>query len=312
MAEIRAPDKRVQVKKDLTGMKFGRWTVLEQADDTVLSSGKHIARWLCRCECGTEKVINGLTLKSGETSSCGCSRHHAQVEVKQDLTGKKFGRLTVVRRDEDGVKPDGTHVARWICQCDCGTIRSFRQSALVNQGTQSCGCKQREVTRARNETHGFSKTRLYTVWGGMINRCANKGDKNYKNYGAKGISVCDEWKHDFAAFREWAITNGYDENAPRGKCTIDRIDYTGNYSPENCRIVDMKEQARNTSRTQLFTWNGETKAVKDWAKTFGFNYTTLYNRIFRSGMSFEDAISAPLREWPSLSRKKEKNNGTSV
>lgn len=98
--------------------------------------------------------------------------------------------------------------------------------------------------------HGGAATRLYSVWRGMHSRCYQKSHNCYKYYGARGITICDEWLHDFGAFREWAMANGYDENAPRGQCTIDRIDNDKGYSPDNCRWVDMKVQAKNKGHSR--------------------------------------------------------------
>lgn len=93
--------------------------------------------------------------------------------------------------------------------------------------------------------HGLNGTRLYRVWHSVKNRCYNKNNHAFKYYGALGVTVCDEWKNDFVAFRKWMLENGYDESAPWGKCTIDRIDPNGNYCPENCRVVDMVVQRHN-------------------------------------------------------------------
>lgn len=163
-----------------------------------------------------------------------------------DLTGRRFGRLTVISRD--GSDKQGR--ATWLCVCDCGTEIIIRGSNLLTGNTKSCGCLEQE-TRVHNgyrrmkRTHGMSKTRLYEVWSGMKRRCYNKKHPYFKNYGARGISVCPEWKDDFYTFAIWAKSHGYDENAPRGKCTLDRIDPNGNYSPENCRFSDMGVQQNN-------------------------------------------------------------------
>lgn len=180
----------------------------------------------------------------------------------QDMTGMRFGRLTVVQQGGDYVlTTNGRHRVRWLCKCDCGNSCLVMRSSLIHKDTQSCGClksdngkifgienfKHSPIGKA---THGKSGTRLYNVWKGMKKRCYNSSEKYYCNYGGRNIAVCDEWKNCFDAFYEWAMSNGYDPNAPRGKCTIDRINNDGNYEPQNCRWVDVATQNKNQQRTK--------------------------------------------------------------
>lgn len=111
--------------------------------------------------------------------------------------------------------------------------------------TKSCGCLHNDSARIRFSKHGKSGTRLNAIWKAMNQRCSNPLDKNYDRYGGRGIFVCEEWRDSFQAFYEWAMANGYDENAPTGQCTIDRIDNDKGYSPDNCRWVTMKTQRNN-------------------------------------------------------------------
>jgi len=161
-----------------------------------------------------------------------------------DETGNRYGRLTVVCREES-IK-DG--VARWLCQCDCGGKKVVIGSKLRRGETRSCGCLEQE-TRAHNghrrSVHNMSESRLYGVWSGMKTRCNCPSHPHYEDYGGRGISVCDEWANDFQTFAAWALSHGYDEKAPKGKCTLDRIDPDGNYCPENCRFADMNVQQNN-------------------------------------------------------------------
>lgn len=132
---------------------------------------------------------------------------------------------------------------------------------------KSCGCLINH-----NLKHGMYKTKLYNVWYGIKRRCLHKNDPHYENYGARGISVCDEWKDDFLAFYNWAIENGYDENK---KLSIDRINVNGNYEPNNCRWVTMKTQQNNRRNNHRITYKGETKTLQQWAEHFNFNSRTL-------------------------------------
>lgn len=160
----------------------------------------------------------------------------------KNLTGQRFERLTVVKRL--GYRPQ-RHATMYLCRCDCGKETIVTSVALITGNTKSCGCLQPEIVGKLNKHHGSSKTRLYRIWAGMKDRCYRPKHVHYKHYGGRGITICDEWLHDFTAFRDWALKTGYDESAPRGVCTIDRIDNDKGYSPDNCRWVTMKEQRHN-------------------------------------------------------------------
>lgn len=201
----------------------------------------------------------------------------------QDLRGKRFGRLVALEpcgRDKQGY-------VIWRCKCDCGNIKEASTKNLGN-GTASCGCYSKELHSAMLKTHGGAKSRLYRMYRTMFGRCTNPNAHEYENYGGRGITVCDEWS-DFAPFREWALANGYDENAKRGQCTLDRIDPNKGYSPDNCRFVNMKTQQRNRRNNVLITYNGETHCMSEWAEKAGVRYGTFLKRIY-AGWSMDRAL----------------------
>ncbi len=164
---------------------------------------------------------------------------------KVEMIGKRFGRLTVI--EESPTRKNKT--VYWICKCDCGdTTKPIKGTALRDGTTKSCGCLLPEVTRKRCFVHGLRQTRLYRIWDNMIQRCTNPNRTEYKNYGGRGITVCDEWKNDFQTFYDWAMAHGYADNL-----TIDRKDNDKSYSPDNCRWSTMKEQQNNRRNNRIRT-----------------------------------------------------------
>lgn len=151
-----------------------------------------------------------------------------------DLTGQRFGRLVVLGRDGS----DKYGSALWRCRCNCGNEVLVTSSNL--RRTNSCGCLRRELVTKRDTAHGQRFTRLYRVWQGMKTRCNTPSSTSYRWYGARGITVCDEWMNNFESFRSWALTHGY-----RDDLTIDRINVDGNYEPDNCRWATVAEQQHN-------------------------------------------------------------------
>ena len=133
--------------------------------------------------------------------------------------------------------------------------------------------------------HGWSHTRLYSIWEHVKSRCLNKNNHAYEYYGGRGITVCSDW-HEFVGFRDWALKNGYKDTL-----TIDRIDSDKGYYPANCRWATRKEQSNNLRRNKNITYNGKTQNVTQWADELGINPDTLYSRIFRASWTVEKAFT---------------------
>lgn len=192
----------------------------------------------------------------------------------RDLTGEKFGRLTVIGLDES----KNTRKTYWICQCECGGIKSARSDSLLCGAIKSCGCMKKEQDKVNlgRTTHGQEGTRLYLIWQKMKDRCSNTNNPHYHRYGGRGIKVCDEWYNSFVPFYEWAINNNYTE-----ELTLDRIDNDGNYEPSNCRWVTMQEQCNNRSSNIKITIGNATKTLLQWCEIFEVDYGTVRTRYHR-------------------------------
>lgn len=198
-----------------------------------------------------------------------------------DLTGQRFGKLSVIERAADkttGSKPK----VMWWCHCDCGKEVIVCASSLSQGTTVSCGCKKKK--------HGYAhKERLYETWKNMRRRCYDPNNKRYAQYGGRGITICLEW-NDYAVFRQWAMSNGYHDDL-----TIDRIDVNGNYCPENCRWATLDEQMNNMTKNRMISYHGETMSMSKWAKRFGISYGTMNHRIQR-GWTMERIEATPERK----------------
>lgn len=216
-----------------------------------------------------------------------------------DLTDKTFGRLTVIKRVPSHKK---SHCAYWLCRCECGKFIEARSSSLIQGHTTSCGCYLKELRGKMSTKHNGYGTRLYNIWQGMKKRCYNIDDKDYHNYGRRGIIICEEWKDDFTNFQLWAIKNGYTD-----LLTIDRINNNGNYEPSNCRWVSIEEQNNNKRNTRFVTYNKETHPVSYWLKKQNISKSCFYGRI-KEGWSDLEALELVKRDFKNKPYSKEEDD----
>ena len=204
-----------------------------------------------------------------------------------DLRGQRFGKLIV----KGFHSLDDCNRATWDCQCDCGNTCIVVSVLLRNGHVTSCGCRKVESIIARNTTHGLSRHPIYNIWSHMKTRCYNEKCPDFKNYGGRGITVCDEWRNDFKAFYDWSISHGWKKDL-----YIDRIDNDGNYDPSNCRWTTMTVQANNTRRIHAITYNGKTQSMMDWCRELDLDYYTVRSRIYNYNWSIERAFTTKTRK----------------
>ena len=193
----------------------------------------------------------------------------------KDLTGRQFGRLTAL----EPLPPHGKNTAlMWACKCECGGTAIVRGTDLVNGHTMSCGCYRKMQKAMPN-----GELRLHRIWANMKQRCANPKSKDFKYYGAKGVSVCAEWE-DFETFFYWAMSHGYKDGL-----TIERIDNGGDYCPNNCKWIPKHRQNSNTSRTKRYVMYGKVFTLAEICRIYGVSRSTVASRL-KKGIPLEKAI----------------------
>ena len=189
--------------------------------------------------------------------------------VKQyDLTNKKYGRLLVIEKDNTSKR------TKWICKCKCGKMKSIYHSHLISGATTSCGCYQKEKAKEYKTKHNMTHTSLHNRWKSMKQRCLNANCKAYKNYGARGIKICDEWLVSYNVFYKWCIENGYQKGLQ-----LDRINNNGDYRPDNCRFVTPLENSNNKRTCVYIEYNGEKHTINEWSRILNINKNTFWRYI---------------------------------
>lgn len=215
------------------------------------------------------------------------------------LVGQQFGRLAVVSRA--GKDRWGSYM--WLCMCECGTETTVLGYDLKKNKTKSCGCLRSE---GNNVTHGHTKngkcSKAYHAWSGMIQRCTNINNTEYKNYGNRGIRVCKRWSKfvNFLADMGDPQTNKY---------SLDRIDNNKGYNKLNCRWATHKQQARNKQNNRLITLDNKTQCLSAWAEEVGIAQSLIWKRLSR-GWSSKRALLTPNQNIDCLLTTREENHGS--
>lgn len=201
-----------------------------------------------------------------------------------DISGNRYHHLTCIKY----IGKDKGNRKYFLFKCDCGNEIIIYGNRVTSGLTWSCGCYRMARKGAALYKYGIKNNRLYRIWLGMRRRCYDKNyEPSYKNYGGRGIIVCDSWRYDFKEFRDWALANGYDDSL-----SIDRIDNDGNYEPDNCRWVSMKDQANNRSTNLYITINGYKYSLSEWSDITGIPRGVIRNRL-RRGWDDYSALSTP-------------------
>lgn len=205
--------------------------------------------------------------------------------MAKELLNQQFGDLTVTQKLDS--RKGHMH---WLCRCKCGKIAEVSTGNLNSGHTKSCGCLQKKRSAEIKMVHGLYKdatgkrTKLYHVWGGMKERCFNQNHQAYKDYGRRGITVCEEWL-EYAVFHDWAMKSGYKQGL-----SIERINNDGNYEPANCEWIPRLHQAANRRNVRMITHDDVTLTASEWGKRLNLNPKNILNRL-RRGWSVEEALT---------------------
>lgn len=190
--------------------------------------------------------------------------------------GDRFGKLTVIKELPTRRRPPRTYDRMFLCSCDCGNQTTVAMSGLRGGSTKSCGCLIKECGKIKNDDDEQPDKRLKKIWYGMRTRCEGHKEKDFRNYASRNIKVCDEWANDFIAFRDWALSNGYSP-----LLTIDRIDGSKGYSPENCRWATVKQQMNNVKYNVVLKRGDESHTIAEWSEILGIKAHNLYQRKYK-------------------------------
>lgn len=253
---------------NLKGKRFGKLVAIEQVED--YDNNGTTKKWRCQCDCGNFINISARLLneanKKNKNISCGCSR-------KKDYTGNIYGDYLVLRFKQDGDSKFRQYYCKCV-KCNQEVVLNVRQ---LDKGKLCQDCHKKEAKTIKILKHKLCSIRR---------RCYVETSQDYKNYGARGIKVCEEWLGDSDKFVKWALENGYQEGL-----TIDRIDNNKNYCPENCRWVDRLVQNNNKRNNLNIEYNGKTQTLKQWCRELNLPYRKTYDRLYELNWSLDKAFT---------------------
>lgn len=248
----------------------------------------HTKYW-CICPvCGERFSMKAETVGKARQ----CKKCNAKSRII-DISGQRFGRLVAIEHAGRVVNKNGFRTTLWRCKCDCGNESVVRYPLLVSGNTRSCGCLEREnkerIVRLSQETNlksasvdfyngNLDNHPLRLIWKSMLTRCNNSHAKSYTHYGARGIKVCERWQRDNNGFENFVNDMG---ERPTPEHTLDRIDYNGDYCPENCRWATPAEQANNKTDNVYIKVGGKQITAKQFCKMLGLNYWVAIKQIQR-------------------------------
>lgn len=279
------------------GEKNFKFEVVEIIEPKLLM--KNELKWFKKTKCCNLKF--GFNIGKNPNAPMLGRRHNKKSKLKMsaaligkkliDLTGKKFGRLTVKEKSDN----DQNGKSRWLCICGCGVEKTIYGHSSRSNHTKSCGCLNKEIVSQMgklNKRHGHTNknSKTYRAWTGMRDRCNNKNNKRYEDYGGRGIKVCERWSNKKNGFENFLEDIG---EIPKDRYLC-RVRINGNYFPKNCKLSRREEQSKNKRTTRLITFNNKTQCLADWAVELNINYETLWARIYKYGWSIQKAFTRPV------------------
>lgn len=268
----------------LVGQKFNHLTIIEDLGQIEIR-GRKRRYVLVQCDCDRKTIKKIRRSALSYTLSCGC-RHHAQATKIKQFIGKKIHHFTIL--EDLGTRERYRHYVKVQCDCDAKTIKEIVFEKLF-RGTISCGCSSSDSIRKLLTTHGKTKTKEFNCWQLMRKRCKNINDPRYSYYGGSGITVCPAWDQSFEQFLSDM------GEAPSPIHSIERLDNTKGYFPDNCKWGTPVEQANNKRSNRIVEYNGRCQNLTQWSHEIGIRADTLRNRLDKLNWDVVRTFTTPVK-----------------